>query len=103
RALVGQARSGDHLAHGMFRIAHGQRVLGGIAAMPDATAIRHVAGASAPPWAAYDADVVILALDRADETVAAIRSALSQTGVSRFVFIVDQGSATANLARLAAA
>jgi GT2 family glycosyltransferase len=61
-----------------------------------------MAGAPAPPDDDYDADIVILALDRADETIAAIRSALSQTGVSRHVFIVDQGSKPANLALLAA-
>jgi GT2 family glycosyltransferase len=66
-------------------------------------AMRHVAGAQQPPWAAYDADVVILALDRADETVAAIQSALSQTGVSRYVIVVDQGSSPESLARLASA
>jgi len=63
--------------------------------------IRHIAGADHPPWAAYDADVVILALDRAEETVAAIHSALNQTGVSRYVIVVDQGSRPAALARLA--
>ena len=52
---------------------------------------RHIAGAAGPPPATYDADVVILSLDRAEETVAAIASALAQTGVSRHVFIVDQG------------
>ncbi len=36
--------------------------------------------------------MVILALDRAEETVAAIRSAQSQSGVSRYVIVVDQGS-----------
>ena len=65
--------------------------------------MRHVAGAERPQWAAYDADVVILALDRAEETVAAIRSALSQTGVSRYVVVVDQGSRPESLERLAAA
>jgi GT2 family glycosyltransferase len=53
---------------------------------------RRIAGAVGPPDGGYDADVVILSLDRADDTVAAIRSALAQTGVSRHVFIVDQGS-----------
>jgi GT2 family glycosyltransferase len=62
---------------------------------------RHMAGAPAPPDGQYDADVVILALDRAEETVAAIRSALAQTGVSRHVFVVDQGSQPENLAHLA--
>jgi GT2 family glycosyltransferase len=62
----------------------------------------HVAGAVAPPDGDYDADVVILSLDRPEETVAAIQSALEQTGISRHVFIVDQGSQPENLARLAA-
>jgi GT2 family glycosyltransferase len=62
---------------------------------------RHVAGAAGPPNGVYDADVVILALDRAEETVAAIRSALAQTGVSLHIFIVDQGSRPENLAHLA--
>jgi GT2 family glycosyltransferase len=61
----------------------------------------HVAGAVGPPDGEYDADVVILSLDRAEETVAAICSALAQTGVLRHVFIVDQGSRPENLARLA--
>ena len=64
--------------------------------------IRHIAGAAAPPMGAYDADIAILALDRADETVAAIHSALAQTGVSRHVIVVDQGSRPETLARLAA-
>jgi GT2 family glycosyltransferase len=67
------------------------------------TAVRHIAGAERPPWAAYDADVVILALDRAEATVAAIRSALSQTGVSRYVIVMDQGSRPEALADLASA
>jgi GT2 family glycosyltransferase len=63
----------------------------------------HIAGAVGPPDSAYDADVVILALDRVEDTLAAIASALAQTGVSRHVFVVDQGSRPGNLARLAAA
>jgi GT2 family glycosyltransferase len=62
--------------------------------------------ATAPDGASkgsYDADVVILALDRAQDTAAAIRSALAQTGVTRHVFVVDQGSRPENLAVLAAA
>jgi GT2 family glycosyltransferase len=65
--------------------------------------MRRVAGAACPPWAAYDADVVILALDRAEATVAAIHSALHQTGVSRYVIVVDQGSRPDALACVAAA
>jgi GT2 family glycosyltransferase len=64
---------------------------------------RHVAGASSAPSDNYDADIVILAMDRAEETVDAIRSALAQEGVKRHVFVVDQGSLPGNLARLAAA
>ncbi len=64
--------------------------------------MQHIAGATAPPHGDYDADVVILALDRAEETVAAIRSALEQGGASRHVFVIDQGSAPDHLARLAA-
>jgi GT2 family glycosyltransferase len=60
-----------------------------------------VAGADAPPPGSYDADVVILALDRAEDTAAAIRSALAQTGVTRHVFVVDQGSRPENRAMLA--
>ena len=63
---------------------------------------RHIAGAAGPPPGEYDADVVILSFDRPEETLAAINSALAQTGVSRHVFIVDQGSRPENLARLAA-
>ncbi len=59
------------------------------------------AGASEPPPGAYDADVVILALDRAEDTAAAIRSALAQTGVTRHVFVIDQGSSPYNVAALA--
>ena len=63
--------------------------------------VRHVSGAEQPPCGEYDADIVILALDRAEDTVAAIRSALSQTGVSRHVTVVDQGSQPKTLALLA--
>lgn len=47
----------------------------------------------------YDADIVILALDRAEETEAAIASALAQRGVRHRVIVVDQGSAPDALAR----
>jgi GT2 family glycosyltransferase len=65
--------------------------------------MRHIAGATGPPPHPYDADVVILALGRADETIAAINSALAQAQVTRHVFVVDQGSRAEDLARLAAA
>lgn len=69
--------------------------------MSHAPPIRHIAGAAAPPAEPYDADVVILSLDRAEETAAAIRSALAQRDVARHVFVVDQGSQPSALARLA--
>ena len=62
----------------------------------------HVAGAAGPA-AAVEADVIILALDRAEETVAAIASARAQLGVTKHVWVVDQGSRPEALARLAAA
>jgi GT2 family glycosyltransferase len=64
---------------------------------------RFIAGATAPPAGAYDADVVILSLDRPAETIEAIESALAQTDVQRHVLILDQGSRPENLARVAAA
>jgi len=62
-----------------------------------------LAGAADPPTGQYDADIIILALDRADETLAAITSALSQTGVSTHLLILDQGSRADTLNRLAEA
>ncbi len=54
-----------------------------------------------PEAASYDADIIILSLDRPDDTEAAIVSALSQTGLSRQVIVLDQGSTPENLARFA--
>ena len=48
-------------------------------------------------------DIVILALDRAVETLAAIESALGQTGVSAHLFVLDQGSSPETLNLLAGA
>jgi GT2 family glycosyltransferase len=67
------------------------------------TTARHVAGAAGPPERPYDADIIILALDRCEETLDAIRSALAQEGVSRHLFVIDQGSHPDTLARFAAA
>ncbi len=64
---------------------------------------RLIAGAAGPPAGAYDADVLILSLDRAADTLAAITSALAQRGVSRHVLVLDQGSRPETLAALAAA
>lgn len=63
----------------------------------------HLAGAAGPPEGPYDADVIILALDRVEETRAAIASALEQRGLTRHVFVLDQGSAPTARAWIAAA
>ncbi len=70
---------------------------------PPYPAPQHIAGAPAPAARDYAADVVILALDRAEETVEAIASARAQVGVDKHVWIADQGSRPENLARLAEA
>lgn len=66
-----------------------------------ATPARLVAGAAGPPSRCYDADIVILALDRTEDTLAAIASARAQTGLSAHVFVLDQGSAPDGLTHLA--
>jgi GT2 family glycosyltransferase len=60
-----------------------------------------VSGAAGPAATGYDADIVILALDRIGETRAAIASACGQTGVSFHVFVLDQGSCPDGLQCLA--
>ncbi len=60
---------------------------------------RLIAG-SLPPDIEYDADIVILSMDRVEETLEAVASAVSQTSVSRHVLVFDQGSTAENLARL---
>jgi GT2 family glycosyltransferase len=64
--------------------------------------VRLVAGAPVPPDGHYDADIILLTLDRADETLAAIASASTQVGVSTHIFVLDQGSSPWALARLTA-
>ncbi|GAB0114792.1 glycosyltransferase family 2 protein [Acidisoma sp. C75] len=59
------------------------------------------AGRPPPASSSYDADILILSLGRAAETEAAIRSALAQSGLSRHVIVLDQGSDAATLARFA--
>jgi hypothetical protein len=61
-----------------------------------------VAGAAGPGGGAYDADIIVLSLDRTEDTLAAVASACAQEGVSAHVFVLDQGSAAEGLARLAA-
>lgn len=60
----------------------------------------YLTGAQHPPKAEYDADIIILFLDRAEETNAAIMSALAQQGILRHVTVVDQGSCPIALARI---
>jgi GT2 family glycosyltransferase len=64
---------------------------------------RLIAGACRPPDGPYDVDIVILALERTDETLAAIASASCQVGVSAHIFVLDQGSCSETMVRLAAA
>ena len=49
---------------------------------------------------AAEVDVIILSWNRVKETIEAITSALEQEGVSKAVWVVDQGSAAENLAAL---
>jgi GT2 family glycosyltransferase len=67
--------------------------------LPGAT---HLAGARGPATP-VEVDVIILAMDRAEETVAAIASARAQQDVAKHVWIADQGSRPEALARLAEA
>ncbi len=62
--------------------------------------IEHAPGPGTGPE--VDADIVILSLDRIDDTLGAVSSALGQTGITRHVWVADQGSRPENLARLAA-
>ncbi|HEY4040872.1 MAG TPA: glycosyltransferase [Rhodopila sp.] len=62
---------------------------------------RLLAGAPAAPDAAYDVDIIILALERVEETLAAIASASEQTGISSHIFVLDQGSCPVTQERLA--
>ena len=47
------------------------------------------------------ADIIVLEWNRPDATIAAIQSALSQTQVTRRIWVVDQGSDPANRVKLA--
>ena len=53
---------------------------------------RLIAGTK-PGFGAYDADIMILCLERPEETCAAIRSALAQRGGMFHVSVLDQNSA----------
>ncbi len=60
---------------------------------------RLIAG-SRPGLGPYDADIVILSLERPAETVAAIRSALGQRGGVFHVSVLDQNSSEATIQAL---
>ena len=62
---------------------------------------RRLCGATPP--AAYDADIIILALERYHDTLAAVASARAQRGAACFVWVLDQGSSPAARAGFAAA
>ncbi|MFL5283061.1 MAG: glycosyltransferase family 2 protein [Rhodopila sp.] len=53
------------------------------------------------PVTPVDADILVLALDRIDDTLAAIRSAHAQAGVTTHLFVLDQGSQPIGVQRLA--
>lgn len=54
-----------------------------------------------PPSEPVGADIIILTLDRVEETIAAIRSAQAQTGVTTHIYVLDQGSTPQSLEMLA--
>jgi GT2 family glycosyltransferase len=56
-----------------------------------------------PAAGGYDADIIILSFGRLFETMAAVRSALGQTGVAAHVSVLDQGSPAAEVELLVAA
>jgi len=59
--------------------------------MPGEALARLVAG-NQPPAGAYDADIIILSLNRPAETQAAVHSALAQQGGMFHIIVLDQGS-----------
>ncbi len=62
--------------------------------------VKILAGATHPPEPEYDVDIIILSLDRTDDTLAAIQSALNQDGVSFHLTVLDQGSSAESLKAL---
>jgi GT2 family glycosyltransferase len=82
------------------RIGHYRRGTDAAGSLLPAESARLIAGAPAPPEGSYDADIIILGLDRIEETLAAIASASAQRGVSVHIFVLDQGSCLQTLERL---
>lgn len=58
---------------------------------------------SLPPLGGYDADIIILCLNRLDDTLAAIASALAQRGGEFHVTVLDQGSEPETITAIARA
>jgi GT2 family glycosyltransferase len=56
-----------------------------------------------PPAGTYDADIIILTINRLEETYEAVKSALSQQLVKIHISVLDQGSTFENQAALAQA
>ena len=75
--------------------------LGGTAApaRPTVNPLTHAASPVHP----YDVDIIILALERTAETLAALASAARQTGISSHIYVLDQGSSAPAVRRLAQA
>ncbi len=59
--------------------------------MPTEPTARYIAGQK-PPETPYDADIIILSLNRLEDTSAAIASALAQRGGLFHITVLDQGS-----------
>jgi GT2 family glycosyltransferase len=57
-------------------------------------------GALPEPATLLDVDIIILSLDRVDDTIGAIDSALTQRGVRQKIWVVDQGSGSETIGRL---
>lgn len=57
-------------------------------------------GGYPPPLEGYDADIIILSLNRQEDTIEAINSALAQCGGIFHVTVLDQGSSTEMLQQL---
>jgi GT2 family glycosyltransferase len=63
----------------------------------------HLASGSLPPTYIYNVDIIILALNRFEDTLEAVESALSQLGASFHVLVLDQGSEPLIRSKFAAA
>jgi GT2 family glycosyltransferase len=60
--------------------------------IPLATSATRLVAGSRPPLGAYDADIIILSLNRTAETLEAVQSALAQRGAAYHITVLDQCS-----------